>query len=59
MMPPLTGNMPPLKPVPAPRAMKGTLCLFASLTIAEISCVVVGKTTTSGSALNTVAPSHS
>ena len=47
--PPGSGMQPPESPVPAPRAVIGTLCAAATRTIAATCAVSDGNTTASGS----------
>ena len=47
-MPPSVTTAPPLKPVPAPRAITGTFSFAARLTILTRCSALVGNTTASG-----------
>ena len=58
-MPPSAGRQPPDSPVPAPRATKGSPSRLAILTMAATCSAVVGNTTKSASARNSVNPSDS
>jgi len=46
--PPRAGSAPPLSPVPAPRAVNGTLLWWHHATTAATSWVDSGSTTTAG-----------
>ena len=46
--PPSQGMAPPVRPVPAPRAVTGRPCLRAMRTAAATSSASAGKTTASG-----------
>ena len=58
-MPSTTGKAPPERPVPAPRATKGTASRAQTPTIAATSAVEPGRTTSSGVARQPVSPSQS
>ena len=59
MTPPSGGRLPPLSPVPAPRATKGIPASWSIRTTAATSSVVVGYTTAWGAFRSMVSPSHS